>query len=251
MSSSSRPLVVGVVGYHKVGKTTIVARMVSIWRQMGLRVGVLKHDGHADAENVDDWEKPGSDTERVREAGASLTMVVGGGQTLLRTTPDLEASDVHALLRRMEAHALRMGRAVDVIVVEGYKASDLPKVAIITPDAPDWHVADDLTNVVALVQSPLFTWQGESGFTEDPGFTGEPGSAESPRTAETRDYRQDNPTIGKKSDEKQVISATRKVKQDEVVPSAPLASFTQKHLTVYHESNLQDLCESLWLRHSR
>lgn len=145
---------VSVVGPQDAGKTTLIARMCVEWRKMGLHVGVLKHDGHADARGWDDWEKPDSDTVRYAQAGADVTMVAGGGQTLLRVTTDKDADHVEALCRRMADAAASSGPPLDVIVVEGYKSSRLKKVVPVRrPSDVAWLKRQALQNVYAVVSS--------------------------------------------------------------------------------------------------
>jgi molybdopterin-guanine dinucleotide biosynthesis adapter protein len=148
-------LVVSVVGPQEAGKTTLIARMCAEWRKRGIHVGVLKHDGHADARGSDDWEKPDSDTARCAEAGAVATMVAGGGRTLLRLTRDADADNVEALCRRMADAAASSGTPLDVIVVEGYKASRLRKlVPVRRPSDVAWLKRQDVQNLYAVVSSP-------------------------------------------------------------------------------------------------
>ena len=252
MSDGRGPLIIAVVGRHNVGKTTVGTRMVEAWTEMGLLVAALKHDGHADDRRMDresrfdrsgddsvsgveessveessgkessgkerhspaarprsdDWEKPGSDTERLVTAGAAMTMIVGGGQTLLRTTRDTEADDVYKLLSRLEQHANAVGPALDIILVEGYKYTDLPKVVVIGPEDRECLLNEAFTSVQAVIESPLWEWR------------------ESQRLGKTLNLSN--------------------------LPAKTLnASFTQKHLPVYHGDNLRDLCWSLWYTHTR
>ena len=203
----SRPLIISVIGRQNAGKTTVAAQMITVWTKMGLTVGVLKHDGHAGMSD-DDWEKPGSDTVRMGGAGANLTMVAGGRSTLLRTRNDDSADNLYRLLQRMKIHAETVGQPLDVIVVEGFKSADLPKVLVVAPTDGEWLSHQSLTEVQAVVPSPL--------------------------------YAADKWTEGAQS-----------LLEDMLIHDCPSVSFTQKHPTVYHGDNLQDLCESLWLPYDR
>lgn len=154
---TGNPLVVAVTGHQDAGKTTVVEAMVAAWTSMGLRVGMLKHDGHAQAGEADDWEKAGSDTRRVARAGAVLTMVAGGGATLLRTVSDAAADDVHRLSQRLIEHARSVGQPLDVLLVEGFKSALLPKIVVLqAPDVP-WFLRAGLANVQALVAPDGFS----------------------------------------------------------------------------------------------
>ncbi|GMA50357.1 putative molybdopterin-guanine dinucleotide biosynthesis adapter protein [Alicyclobacillus contaminans] len=146
------PRIVSVVGPQNAGKTTWVERLCRIWRQDGKRVGVLKHDGHVDEGTV--WEKPGSDTVRYAEAGAQWTMVAGGGHVLLHHHQDGDSESVERLCARMLAAATALGQPLDVLVVEGFKRSALPKlVPIRRPSDLAWLTEAALTHVRAVLLS--------------------------------------------------------------------------------------------------
>lgn len=148
------PVVVSVVGPQDAGKTTLGTRMVQAWTRQGLRVAALKHDGHAAIMGPDDWEKPGGDTHHYVQAGAAYTLLAGGGQSLLRTAQESAVNDVHALCQRLTAVAECDGNPLDVIVVEGYKRSDLGKIAVVRrPEDWVWLQSEHLSNLRAVVCS--------------------------------------------------------------------------------------------------
>ena len=60
-----RPAVLAVSGVHNSGKTTLLEKLLPVLRSRGLKVGVIKHDGHDFTPDV-----PGTDSYRLREAGA-------------------------------------------------------------------------------------------------------------------------------------------------------------------------------------
>lgn len=122
-----------VIGLQDSGKTTLVEAMVQHWAQQGLRVGVIKHDGHLQPGEPDDWEKEGSDTSKFTAAGARFTLLAGGGRSLLRTVDDAEVAqaDVPALCNRLESLAKSAGKPLDVVIVEGFKGSSLPKIVVL------------------------------------------------------------------------------------------------------------------------
>jgi molybdopterin-guanine dinucleotide biosynthesis adapter protein len=152
MRSGSRPCVISVVGPQNAGKTRLVSQMVAMWTGWGLRVAAVKHDGHADAQADDDWEKSGSDTLHYAKAGAAITLVAGGGSSLLRVVRDRHADDVDALCQRLQEVATREGEPVDVVVVEGFKRSELPKVVPLRRSTDvDWLRSEHLSNLFAVV----------------------------------------------------------------------------------------------------
>lgn len=84
----------------------------------GLRVGYLKHS-HKDFE----IDQPGKDSYLIRRTGVAQTMIAGGGQVAV--IDDAEADPA------LEAIVERYARDdLDVLVVEGFKRSALPKIEV-------------------------------------------------------------------------------------------------------------------------
>ena len=100
--------------WSDTGKTAYLERLIPCLNQLGLTAAVVKHDVHGLA-----LDRPGKDSHRLFHAGAEATAVVCGGEVLLhrRTEPTLE--EVLALLP-----------PTDLVLVEGFKQSDFPKIAI-------------------------------------------------------------------------------------------------------------------------
>lgn len=114
---------VAVVGYKNTGKTTLVTRLVAAFKAEGLRVGTLKHEGggHDIA-----GDTPHTDTWQHRQAGADVTLLASPTQAVLRqhyeTEPPLEQ-----FLQQLNG----VEPALDLILVEGWKHSDLPKIVLV------------------------------------------------------------------------------------------------------------------------
>lgn len=62
---------VHVVGRRNHGKTTLLAAVIGELRRRGVAVGAIKHSGHAH-----ELDRPGKDTYRHREAGATPAAIV-------------------------------------------------------------------------------------------------------------------------------------------------------------------------------
>ena len=73
-----RPAVLAVSGLHNSGKTTLLEKLLPALRSRGLKVGIIKHDGHDFTPDV-----PGTDSYRLREAGAEGVAVYSGQRYLL------------------------------------------------------------------------------------------------------------------------------------------------------------------------
>lgn len=106
--------IISFVGYSDSGKTRLIERLVSILRNKGCRVGVLKHT-HARIK----VDRRGTDTDRFRRSGAAIS-AIADDRTLARfESPD----EPMALLSALAAE-------VDILLVEGYKELPLPKVLL-------------------------------------------------------------------------------------------------------------------------
>ncbi len=104
--------VIAIVGYKKTGKTTLVERLVSELSKSG-RVGTIKH-------SQEEILPFGGDTDRHLASGASVTI----GVTPSRSIMVMKSSDIDGALKEMSM------QGVDYVVVEGFKQSRLPKIAI-------------------------------------------------------------------------------------------------------------------------
>ena len=88
------PKTVGFVGFSESGKTTLATRVAAELTRRGFRVAALK-----DAHHGFDMDKPGKDSWRYREAGASQVIVRSDRRwAMLVETP--EQPSVEELLAR-------------------------------------------------------------------------------------------------------------------------------------------------------
>ncbi len=110
------PPVIAVCGVKNSGKTTFLEQVIPHLVASGLRVGVLKHDGHDFNPDV-----PGTDSFRLREAGAAAVAVYSSYRYLLTREWD----------EARPAELLPAFARVDVILLEGGKRSELPKIEIL------------------------------------------------------------------------------------------------------------------------
>ena len=120
-----RPAVLAVGGVHNSGKTTLLEKLLPALRGRGLKVGVIKHDGHDFTPDV-----PGTDSFRLREAGAQGVSVYSGQRYLLTEEFRLTEQDLLALFER---------HGYDLVLLEGFKNSGWPKIEVVrkaVSDAP-------------------------------------------------------------------------------------------------------------------
>ncbi len=111
-----KPKVIGVVGYHNSGKTTLVEYIVKALTEEGLKVGYIKHDpkGHG----ITDRE--GSDTERLSKVARKVALLSPDKITFWE-------SGSFSPLELVE----RLFYDCDLVILEGFKSlRSVPKIAL-------------------------------------------------------------------------------------------------------------------------
>ncbi len=116
MSNQQQTPAVSFIARSDTGKTTLLEKLIAILKGRGYRVGVFKHDAHKF-----EIDHPGKDSHRLTLAGAD-TMLISSANTLAlvkqQATPPVED-----LLTEYFSD-------VDLVLVEGYKRSGLPKIEL-------------------------------------------------------------------------------------------------------------------------
>lgn len=110
--------VMGIVGWSGSGKTSLLVELLPLLREKGLQVSTMKHAHHRF-----DVDKPGKDSFRHREAGASEVMVVTSSRwVLMHESREEPEPSIETLIARMTP--------VDLLLIEGFKTHHHPKVEI-------------------------------------------------------------------------------------------------------------------------
>lgn len=134
------PEVFGITGWKNSGKTTLVARLVTELRSRGVKVGVIKHAHHAF-----DIDHPGRDSHTIREAGANEVAVVSARRwAIVHELRDGEAEpSLEEMLPRLGGN--------DLVLVEGFKGANHPKLEVRSPEAADTGPMDGAApNIIAI-----------------------------------------------------------------------------------------------------
>ncbi len=108
---------VAFVSKSGTGKTTLLEKVIPRLKDRGYRVGVIKHDAHRF-----DIDRPGKDSYRLTSAGAD-TMVISSPEKLALVKMHAESPPVEDLLAAFFTD-------VDIVLVEGFKSSSLPKIEV-------------------------------------------------------------------------------------------------------------------------
>jgi molybdopterin-guanine dinucleotide biosynthesis protein B len=108
---------VSVVGKSGAGKTTFLEQLIRELKRRGYRLAVVKHDTHGF-----EIDKPGKDTWRMAQAGSDVVVISSPEKMAMikKTGRDLPLDEI----------ARYIGDDVDLILSEGYKRGDKPKIEI-------------------------------------------------------------------------------------------------------------------------
>ncbi len=110
------PPVVSIVGKSNVGKTTLVEKVIRELKRRGYRVATIKHDVHGF-----DIDTPGKDSWRHGQAGSDCVVIASPSKVAMiqKVERELTLDEI-----------LTMLPDVDIVLTEGYKRGDKPKIEV-------------------------------------------------------------------------------------------------------------------------
>ncbi|MGY1490177.1 molybdopterin-guanine dinucleotide biosynthesis protein B [Methylobacillus pratensis] len=133
------------------GKTTLLTRLIPVLTARGLRLSVIKHAHHKF-----DVDKPGKDSYRLREAGALQTLVGSDTRWALMTErqriPERQSTNIELseLLPQLD------DSIIDLVLVEGFKQTDIDKIEIHRPSLGYPLLAPSDNSIIAVAtDAPL------------------------------------------------------------------------------------------------
>ncbi len=134
--------VLGFVGYSGSGKTTLLTQLISILRDRGYRIGVIKHAHHEF-----DIDHPGKDSYELRKAGAGQMLVASKQRwALISETPELQHDpQLVDLLHKLDSDNL------DIILVEGFKQEAFTKIEVYRKALSHRPLYPEDPDIIALV----------------------------------------------------------------------------------------------------
>lgn len=131
-------IVFGIAGWSGSGKTTLLEKLIPELTARQLRVSVIKHAHHGF-----DLDRPGKDSYRHREAGATQVLMLSGQRWVLmhelrhEPEPTLEAQ-------------LELLAPCDIVLIEGFKAAAVPKIEVYRLENGKPPLWPENPNVVAV-----------------------------------------------------------------------------------------------------
>lgn len=150
--------VIGLAGYSGAGKTTFLEKLIAELKHRGYRIGVIKHTHHR--VKID---QPGKDTWRHSLAGAEVVA--------------LASPDGVFLVKKFESDpgpekVIEMIDGVDLIIVEGYKRGNWPKIVVsrhgITtrPEIPVGEIFAEVSDAPSTAGVPHFGSNDAAGIAD-------------------------------------------------------------------------------------
>ena len=130
--------VFGIAGYSGAGKTTLLEKLIPQFTGQGMRVSLIKQTHH----NFD-VDRPGKDSFRHREAGATEVLLTCDQRWVL----------MHELRGAAEPtldEQLATLSPCDLVLVEGFKASAIPKLEVFRPDTGKPPIWPGNKNIIAV-----------------------------------------------------------------------------------------------------
>ncbi len=131
--ANKKQLVLAISGVKNSGKTTLIENLIPILKSKGLTVSTIKHDGHDFEPDV-----PNTDTYKHRKSGANGVAIFSNNRFMVTKECKTDERELIAFFKDS-----------DIILLEGFKNSDYPKIEIVRGENSKEMVCSK--NVVAVV----------------------------------------------------------------------------------------------------
>ena len=137
--------VFGIAGYSGSGKTTLLEKLIPQLTARGLKVSVIKHAHHGF-----DIDRPGKDSYRHREAGASEVLLSCNDRwALMHERRDEGEISLDELISRLAP--------CDLVLIEGFKQEPVPKLEVYRPENGKPPLFPERNDIVALATDDEIT----------------------------------------------------------------------------------------------
>ena len=159
MKEQTGPPMVSIVGFSGAGKTTLLEKLIHELAGRGCRVGTVKHDVHGF-----EMDTPGKDSWRHKQAGAVTTII--SSPRRIGMVMDVDHDHDPDELKRFFHN-------VDIVITEGYKQGDKPKIEIFRAGLrneplckDDGHLIGLVTDSKVAIGVPRFSLDDVQGLTD-------------------------------------------------------------------------------------
>lgn len=118
-------LVISIVSLKSnIGKTTLIEKLIKIFKEKNYTVGVLKHDAHRF-----DIDKEGKDSYKFAQAGADNVIISSKEKLAMIKSSVRDELEIDEILKYFGE--------LDIIIVEGFKDNNYPKIEVHRKDVTD------------------------------------------------------------------------------------------------------------------
>ncbi len=153
--------IISITGRSNSGKTTLITKIIGELKKRGYRASVIKHTFHHL-----ETDPEGKDTGRFRNSGAENVLITNDSELMLFTRLEAPLSPEELVKRYMDADS-------DLVIIEGFKSSSLPKIEVIGDSEEAPLHESGVRNIDALISDrkrdtelPLFRRDDIGGITD-------------------------------------------------------------------------------------
>lgn len=131
----NRQKIIAISGVKNSGKTTLITKLIQRLKEKGLIIATIKHDGHDFTPDVE-----GTDSFKHRVAGAYGTAIFSNSKWMvIKEENEIPTMDL-----------VKFFPEANLIILEGFKYSDFPKVEIVRKSISNHPVSKPET-VIAYI----------------------------------------------------------------------------------------------------
>ena len=150
--------VIAVCGVKNSGKTTLINKLVRAYTERGLKVAVIKHDGHDF-----DCDIPGTDTHSFTESGAYGTACFSQNRIFVHKQTGADPERINETVKALTA----LFPEADLIFVEGLKGSSLNKIEVIRKGISEEPASDPEGRFLIVTDLPGDKFREETADPDD------------------------------------------------------------------------------------
>ena len=144
--------ILNIVGRSKSGKTTLIEKIIFELKLRGYSIATIKNTSHKV-----DFDSPGKDTWRHIQAG-SLATALNTPDSIMIIKKINEQDHINEILKFYN-------NEYDIIIIEGYKQSDFPKIEVHRKDKGPALV--NVKNIIAIVTDEKLDTQSRQFYFDD------------------------------------------------------------------------------------
>lgn len=144
--------IIDVCGVKNSGKTTLISRLTELYASRGMKIAVIKHDGH-------DFECdiPGTDTRSFTDHGAYGVACFSGNRSFVHRQGTGET----------EEELIGMFPEADIIFLEGLKNSSFDKMEVIRSGISDHPVSNPEGRFLIATDLPSCSFEEQTADIND------------------------------------------------------------------------------------